>query len=69
MQQGWRGQALCFKYVEFTFTKGAALRDICLVDIHVMNRWIEEKSTFGSLKNVTSPFQLRIALAEHDINS
>ena len=27
MQQGWRGQTLCFIKVQFTFTKEAELRD------------------------------------------
>ena len=27
VQQGWRGQTLCFMMVEFTFTKGVDLRD------------------------------------------
>ena len=26
VQQGWRGQTLCFIYVQFTFTKGAEMR-------------------------------------------
>ena len=28
MQQGWRGQTLCLIQVEFTFTKGAEVREI-----------------------------------------
>ena len=30
VQQGWRGQTLCFMKVEFTFNKGVDLRDLYL---------------------------------------